>query len=133
MSWLQIDWKNVKPMSNLLPEGKYRFRLLGGSYDGRDPGRVNLDLAVSEGPFTNRRLFDFSYPDPVKEEWSSMEFSRLQEALDDALDLGTDPVEYLQRNVGKEFEAKVFHQKDKNGVYPDKARIRHASVKRPSQ
>ena len=109
MTWTNITLKDVNPNLEIIPEGKYTFRLAPGSHVD-DNGRLIVSAhIVNDGEFTGRKV-TFSYPSPEKAEWSDRMVKRLQEALGvDAVD-GENPVEFLNRAAGNNFGAPIVHR-----------------------
>jgi hypothetical protein len=132
MAWEDVDLASVPSDNEVVPEGEYKFELLAGAKPGKfDPDKVEAGAKVAEGDYKNRVIY-FSYPDPAKQSWSPGVFVRMVKALGDTITEGETPIDILNRNAGKLFNAKVAHRLVANsatGEEEPKADLKIGSVR----
>jgi len=117
MGWENIDLQNINPNFELIPAGRYTFRLLGGGDSTKFPGAVEARATIeSDGEFQGRRVF-LRYSDPDVYTLSPKAFKKLEMSLGVDILAGETPVEYLTRAAaqGARFSAEVYHH-----TYDDK-------------
>ena len=111
MAWTEVDLATVNPNLEPIGEGEYTLQLLGANYDERDSQRINVRASiVSDGEYTGRKVF-FSYPDPMKQEWSPRVLKRLEQAIGVDATPGEDPVGFLNRAQGARFATQIKHRR----------------------
>lgn len=132
MSWENVELKDINPLPELIPEGKYTFQLLGAELDQRDPSRLVVRAAiVTDGDFQGRRLI-VDYPDPERYDWSLKALKRLEIAIGVDQAPGETVVGFLNRAVNSRFQGTVYHDRSytpEGETEPRvRARLRHFSV-----
>lgn len=97
----------------LLPKGKYTFTLLPGSAIDESRGRLNINVAVADGPSKGRRVFP-SLPLPQSaSDWPNQVIRKLSTVLGTEFTEGESPADYLNRvanNGHSKFTDNVFHR-----------------------
>lgn len=129
--WNEIDLTAISTEPIVLPENQeFTFELLPGArYSKYDPNRVEASAKVAGGEFANQVKY-FSYPDPAKYDWSAGVFVRMTHALGEEIAEGEDPVDYLNRNAGKQFVSRVKHRTfSSDGVDGTKDEVAIGNVK----
>jgi hypothetical protein len=127
--WTNIDLTTINPNPEIVPAQEYAFSLNGAKYSEMYPGKIECNATiVTEGDFTGRKLF-FSYPDPAVKDWSPKALKKLEIALGVDINVGEDPVEYLNRCAGMHFGAMVSHSKPSDEYPNPRANLNIFSVK----
>jgi hypothetical protein len=129
--WTEIDLTSISTEPVILPENtEFIFELLPGARYGKfDSNRIEASAKVVSGEFAGQIKY-FSYPDPEKQPWSTGVFVRMTHALGEEVEAGEDPVEYLNRNAGKQFISKVKHRRfSSDGVDGVKDEVAIGNVK----
>ena len=109
-NWETVLVKDIE-LNKPLPEGAYTFAVLGAKLNDRDPNRLDVTLAVTEGDQRGRRVF-LDYPDPNRFAWVTKTIKLLEKAMGiDALP-GENALTFLNRaaSEGAKITAPVQHR-----------------------
>lgn len=113
LSWGEIDLSVTPSDDEILPEvAALNFVVTGARANKFDSEKVDVFARVYDGEYKGRPTI-FSYPDPVKQEWSPGVFARLAKSMGIPINKDETPVEYITRAAGQggKFTAPVKHRK----------------------
>lgn len=126
MSWTEVNFAEVNPGVDLIAEGDYTLRVLGGERNKYDQEAIDVKAAVvNEGPYCGQKVF-FKFPNPAvagkgvpasdPRNWVNKAFKRFEQAIGINIEPGEHPVEYLNRIALSDgrLDAKIKHSTYKN-------------------
>jgi hypothetical protein len=131
MSWTDVNFEEVNPGQDLIPEGDYTFLVISANKNKFQPGAFDVRLSIaSPGPFQGQSVFlkypklaaDKNNPNGGPQNWVIKAFKLFLEAVKPfgyKMNTGEEPVDFVNRITNEA-------EDNKSELYID-ARIGHES------